>query len=81
MDETRTICGLNRQNSDLVHDESFINPLNTTACDRWVSSTSSLGSYSVLKNDGVPFGNLENRRCESWSRLGFSQVPLNLSQQ
>jgi hypothetical protein len=56
MDQTWTICGLNGQNSDIVRYEGFINPLKTTVCEQWISSTSSLGRYSVHKNDGVSFG-------------------------
>jgi hypothetical protein len=58
MDETRTICGLNGQNSDSVRNESVINPLNITAYGQLISSTSSLGRYSVHKNDGVSFSKL-----------------------
>ena len=56
LDETRTICGLNGRNSDLVLNESFVTLLKTRACVQWISSTSGLRHYFVHKNDGVPFG-------------------------
>ena len=74
MDETRTICGLNGQNIDFVQDDSFVNPLKTIGCDRWISSARSLSDYSVRKNDGVPFGVLVNRRWKLWSALVFTKL-------
>jgi hypothetical protein len=55
LDETRTICGLNGRNSDLVRNDSFVTPLKIRACGQRISSTSGLGRYFVRKNDGVPF--------------------------
>ena len=73
-DETRTICGLNGLNSDFVQDSSFVNPLKTIGCARWISSTSGLDSYFVRKNDGVPFGDFVNRQKKSWSTLVFTKL-------
>jgi len=71
MDKTWTICGLNGRNSDFVQNEGFITPLKTTVCDQWISSTSSLGRYSVHKNDGVSFGRLSS---DGIIRFGFYHV-------
>ena len=74
MDETRTICGLNGQNSDFVRHEGFINPLKITVCGQWISSTSSLGRYSVRKIDGVSFGKLSSDRIIRFGRYDVLKI-------
>jgi hypothetical protein len=74
VDETRTKCGRNGRNGDLVHECSFIIPFKIDTCIQCISSAIDLNSYFVRKNDGVPFGDFANCQLEYLDHFSFSKV-------
>ena len=60
MDETRTKCGRNGRNSDLVHECSFITPFKIKVYIRCISSARGKNGYFVHKINGVPFRDINS---------------------